>query len=405
MRWTGFGVITLVGAGACIACEGNRGKAANDVFLLPPPTGSYPIGSTRLQFDAPERPVVAIVWYPAGDTVGRVAAPYLREAAALEPLAALGRNAAWSELAHREVATHSWLEAPIHTGPDRLPVVLFSHGFVGMPSDFTALSEDLASHGFVVVSIAHTGQSLAVTLADGRQETILGPDQELAPTVRDVLAEWRVEDSVSAVVTGADNPELADTTLRRYLGSIPQSTATMWRWVADTRAVLDRLTVLAAPDSPSLFAGRLDFRRVVAVGHSMGGVTSVAFCARDPRCRAAVNLDGSPQYGDLIDQPSPRPVLMVYGVRPGRVGVSDPIYRRGAEYWRAVVRGAAHLNFGDWHYWRPDLLLGETMGSIEPARATGIVRRVVREFLQAKLNGEATGPVGEPDVEIRRVTP
>jgi hypothetical protein len=349
------------------------------------------------------------VWYPAADSAGKRRAPYLREAAALEVMASRGRNWAVSALFAREVATHAWLDAPIAPGRDRFPVLIFSHGYTAMPSDYTALMEDLASHGYAVFSVAHTEETTAVSMPDGRVETIFGPDNKLRPLALGVLGEWGDEDSVAAAVTGTTDPARAEATLRGYLARIPNSTAALERWVNDTRVVVDAVSRLADPESASPFAGRLDPSKFGALGHSMGGLTSAAYCARDPRCRGAINLDGSPQYGDLIDRPSPTPFLMVYATRPGRVGLSDLIYSKGASYCRAVLDGTLHLNFGDWQYWEEPARIRQALGTLAPARATEIVHRLVLEFFGQVLDGVPSpllaGGGGVPELQVQRLAP
>ena len=39
-----------------------------------------------------------------------------------------------------------------------------------------------------------------------------------------------------------------------------------------------------------------------------GGIVAGQFCLDDARCRAVLNLDGDPQYGDMIDRPLARPL-------------------------------------------------------------------------------------------------
>ena len=179
------------------------------------------------------------------------------------------------------------------------------------------------------------------------------------------------------------------------------------RWVADTRLAADRVGELARAGSGDRFAGRLDLARLGAFGHSMGGITSAAFCARDSRCRAALNLDGSPQYGDLIDRPGNRPFLMVYAARPGRIGVSDLIYGKSDSAWRAVITGTLHLNFGDFQYRQGAQRFGNSLGPIAAERSTTIVHRLVREWFDQMLSGKrsallAGGRVFE-ELEVRRL--
>lgn len=363
--------------------------AAQPSFRLPNPSGPFAIGTARfiVERKAPDATaLVVIAWYPTADSTGLTRSPYLREEAALRQMAALGRNPAASMLQHQGVLTHSWLDAPLRRSARALPVLVFSHGYLGMPSDYTALMEDLASHGYAVFSIAHTGESMAVSLADGRSELLFTPENQLVPLARGVLGEWSAEDSIAGVVTTVPDRARAEEALRWYLARIPNSTAAMDRWVEDTRLVVDEITRVNRQPG-SRFAGRLDLTRLGAFGHSMGGVASASFCARDRRCRAAINLDGSPQYGDLIDRPSRRPFLMVYSSRVGRIGVSDPIYKKGRSYWRAVLDKSLHLNFGDWQYWEPPARMSGALGAIDGVRSGVIVNQLVRDFFSAYLDG------------------
>ena len=50
-------------------------------------------------------------------------------------------------------------------------MLIFSHGYTGTFTDSTFLFEDLASRGYVVVSIAHASDNTAVEFPDGRLTT------------------------------------------------------------------------------------------------------------------------------------------------------------------------------------------------------------------------------------------
>jgi pimeloyl-ACP methyl ester carboxylesterase len=268
-----------------------------------------------------------------------------------------------------------------------LPVLIFSHGYLALPSDYTALMEDLASHGYAIFSITHPYESGATSIGGGKVAlSFAGGD--INDVVGAVLDEWHDEDSVAAAVTGASDATAAERALRGFLNRIPKSAEAVDRWAEDMRVTVDRVTALGAKRSGDGFAGKLDLSKVGAFGHSMGGVTSAAYCARDPRCRAAINLDGSPQYGDLIDRPGQSPVLMVYATRPGRVGVSDLIYGRSDAAWRAVIDGTLHLNFGDWQYRQGTQRLNGSLGPIPADRATAIVHQLVREWFDQWLGGK-----------------
>ncbi|MFY1691339.1 alpha/beta hydrolase family protein [Plantactinospora sp. WMMB782] len=132
---------------------------------------------------------------------------------------------------------------------DRLPVVVFSHGFGGSLDSYAPLVDYWAAHGFVVVQPTHLdSRTLAITPEDPRHPEI-----------------WRIR-------------------------------------VEDLRGVLDQLDRVEAA-LPGL-AGRLDPGRIAAAGHSWGAQSaSMLLGARvldargvpgedmsDPRIRAGVLL-------------------------------------------------------------------------------------------------------------------
>ena len=46
-------------------------------------------------------------------------------------------------------------------------MILFQHGYTGLPSSHTALIEDLASHGWAVLNLIHPYEATGAKLADG----------------------------------------------------------------------------------------------------------------------------------------------------------------------------------------------------------------------------------------------
>lgn len=372
---------------------------------LPEPTGSWPVGTTMLRAtdtrrgsmpDGTDSPRVIVIhaWYPAVLSSG-ARAPYLRDESALAELRRVNPGLA-ARLLVEGVMTHAEIDAPVAHWDGGIPVLIFSHGYLALPGDYTAQMEDLASHGYAVFSITHPYETAATRIGGERVALAFGA-RGPSDVTRAVLGEWRDEDSVSRAVTSAADRTTAERALRGYLGRIPRSTRALERWVEDTRVAADRISEVAKAGSGSPFAGRLDLARLGAFGHSMGGIVSAAYCARDPRCKAALNLDGSPQYGDLIDHPGTRPFLMVYAARPGRIGVSDLVYGRSGAAWRAVIAGALHLNFGDFQYRRGAQRFTDALGPISAERSTAIVHQLVREWFDEQLLGRKSVLLaGEP---------
>ncbi len=67
-----------------------------------------------------------------------------------------------------DIPTHGHLGAPLDQRGGGRPVILYSHGFTTDRSLGTVLVEDLASRGYVVVTIDHTHDAGEVEFPDGR---------------------------------------------------------------------------------------------------------------------------------------------------------------------------------------------------------------------------------------------
>lgn len=130
--------------------------------------------------------------------------------------------------------------------PGRFPLVVFSHGFGGHRRQSTFLCTHLASHGYIVAAMDHTGN----TVMDMAMITM-------------------------QVMTGGAMPDVA-TMVSDLIVARP----------ADVLFVLDR--VLAG--EAGIDAERIDAERVGMSGHSFGGWTTLKVTGLDRRIRAALPL-------------------------------------------------------------------------------------------------------------------
>ena len=373
-------------------------SAQTALFELPAPTGKLPIGTTRWvvtdasrdETFAPgrKRDIEIIAWYPRAGASGATGAtgataPYMRNgmAEALTFARLTKSGDAWNGLA--AVTTHAAIDAAPAASPARFPVILFQHGYTGLPSSYTALLEDLASHGWAVLNVIHPYEAAGARLADGTVVTTLDEKGALRSGITDVLNEWGAEDSTMQKVTLASTDADKETLMRGYLDTLDKSVQVVRRWTRDAKYVLDHLPKDGAAGA---IAAKLDLTRLGAAGHSMGGVAGAQFCVEDRRCKAALNLDGIPQYGPMIDAKMPKPFLMVYSARPGRTGASDIIYKRSAsKYYRVDVNDTLHIDFSDINFWGGPLRERGAYGKIDPARAAEITRMVTREFFGQEI--------------------
>ena len=126
------------------------------MFRLPAPTGPYPVGtsilyfkdSTRIEDAAPAagsaRELMVQLWYPALPSHNRLARyRELRETNTISSYQSV-------------LLTNSRLNAQVTQAGTPFPVILFNHAWRGRRTNDTFLTEELASHGYVVASIDHT---------------------------------------------------------------------------------------------------------------------------------------------------------------------------------------------------------------------------------------------------------
>ena len=350
------------------------------MFTLPRPTGPYPVGTTgpiswtdssrNIRGDAtsegPRRELVVQIWYPA--------APTSRSAET-------ARYARFKELslAHSYLAairTNSFQNAPIEEEGSPYPVLIFGHRWGGSRTQNTFLTEDLASHGYIVVAVDHPLNAARTLLSDG---TVLRSDR--ANTLSNLEA-------TSASATKAAWGKELDL------------------WAADDRFVLDSLS----ESNATRFANRLDMTRVGAVGHSFGGSASFNLLGRDPRVKSAVNLDGWTFQG--LDRRTGQPMLVVYegaaatpqpqtGIE-GALNTDDTstveasLKRFGGT--RAYVAGTQHLDFTDQTLFSPLQRLTFT-GPIAGIRAREITRSLVLSFFNQTLRNIGEIPT-YPEVKM-----
>jgi predicted dienelactone hydrolase len=394
--------------------------AQSPLFTLPAPTGPSPVGTTSWHLVDESRPesfavpgvprqIKVVAWYPAVASPPGTRAPYLREGLPEAKVFAdlLRAGSGLDSLA--DVQTHAFVDLRPAAAPAKLPVILFSHGYTSVPSAHAALVEDLASHGYAVLSIVHPYEATAASLSDGTVVTMVDGEGAVRRELRAVMDEWKNEDAAMASVTRAMDDAERMAALRKYLAGLKNTHAALARWTADTRLVLDRLAKVPADTAGGRLAARLDLEKIGAFGHSMGGVTAGEFCLQDKRCRAALNLDGIPQYGSMIDKPLRKPFLMVYSARQGRAGASDVIYERGASpYYRTDIRDTLHLDFSDMVFWGAAFGERKILGAQKPARTTEITRALVREFfdlhLLEKPSPLLSGKTGLPELTISTFT-
>ena len=320
---------------------------------LPQPTGPFAVGRMERLFTDSSRDILyrsvtngalmTTIWYPAGEVGGRVPGPYVnpREMQAwIELFQKYGLRVDAAQIARlTNSPSYSFPGAPLSSHPRKFPVVLYAHGGVGLRTDNTGSAEELASHGFVVVSSSHGGTA-GIELPDG---TLVKPKLEFHLSGNDTNA--------IAVAVFQDETR-------------------------DLRFVIDELERLNAGDR--VFAGRLDLDRLGVFGWSYGGAQAAELCNVERRCKAGVALDagGNPNLSILRFN---QPFLILAGPRGVEWGARQLFEQLRQDAWLVQIRDAGHDEFGD---------AAEFLRPSETGRTQAIVRTYLVSFFTKYLKSE-----------------
>ncbi len=133
--------------------------------------------------------------------------------------------------------------------------------------------EELASHGYVIIGISHTFDSHCVRFPDGRT----------------IKMHQRMQGKNFKERRAIINEDLE---IR----------------VADVQFIIDQLEKLNK-DPNSKFYQRLN-RQIGIFGQSLGGSTAIQSCRRDPRIKAAIDMDGS-LFGPDALKPFNKPLMFI----------------------------------------------------------------------------------------------
>ncbi|MFG2525262.1 alpha/beta hydrolase family protein [Streptomyces sp. NPDC048527] len=338
---------------------------ASTRLMLPVPTGPHPVGTVQLHLVDRSRPddiagpghfreLMATVWYPARDVERYPVAPWM-PAGALQAFLA---DAGFSDLAPLAPLTAGHVGAPVRRSGRRLPVVVFSHGAHSHQGDHTVMVQELASHGYAAVTVAHQYDTYT-EFPDGRVAVPLHDRQ--APTLPGDFA-------------------------------------------ADLRFVLDCVEQLAAgrnPDVdqrklPSGLLGSLDPRRMGAFGWSKGGTATACATLADERIRAGLSLDGPMQMNPPLAGYLDRPFMMMSAAFTRATDLEAATFWSHLRGWRLNIQaqGAVHISYGDNEALFPQVAelygwsgqqLQDVIGTLDPDQAVKIQQAYPLAFFDEHL--------------------
>lgn len=348
------------------AFSSNRTAASALQLKMPAPTGPNSVGMVGLHlvdssrtdpYVGGKRELMVSLWYPATATSGHYQAPWMPSISGAHYLNTHGMSPQQVTLA----TTAGHVLAPVKTSLGKLPVLLYSTGLHSDRAQGTALAQDLASRGYLVVTVDHTHDANEVQFPGNRLE-------------------------VNAMPAGT------------------HSSDTLKVRAADIKFVINKLGTISTggnPDAghatlPAGLSGAVDMSRIGMFGWSLGGGAVDTAMQLDKRIAAGADLDGQ-FFGTAPSKDLDRPFMLFS---------SGTHNRNNDSSWRTLwshlkgykvdikLNGAAHLSFCDQEWMVPQEagLLGlsqaqieQQYGTIDPDRAVQVQRVYLAAFFDQTL--------------------
>ncbi|QOS77738.1 choline esterase [Paenibacillus sp. JNUCC31] len=320
---------------------------AYDTF--PEPIGGYTVGRTQMDLeytasDHSKRELTAFVYYPSDSSEGKTTSTYMfpevYDMLNEQPLVTAYLNG--QDFFSIDIKTQCYDDLALSGKEKRYPVLFYVCGGGGSPEWGTVICTDLASMGYVVVSIGHPNSTM-YKRKDGRLFNVskdfsdaimaLSEDPEMLALAGKMQMRPDDETAIEMCRNVLTLPILAKVTEYSELQA------------EDVRYVADYLYKLDSGELDSIFKGRLLFDIGIGiVGHSYGGLTTAMVCRDDDRFACGIGLD-SGAFG-LQGSDLKKPFLLLF---------SEPNYNMNAiigannsmeTYYFSVDR-VAHLDYCD----------------------------------------------------------
>jgi predicted dienelactone hydrolase len=368
------------------------------VVDLPEPTGPHAVGTTVFSlvdearqevFSAESgdyRTLVVAAWYPAADVSGLKPVNYWDDEGITGEAYSLSAEIGTYWYTHLNlVQTNSFRDVMIAKEDQSYPVIMYSHSFNGLNTENTILFEELASQGYVVLSIAHSYEAIVSISPDGE---VIYADLDYIFDLYEYDGELESElwDEFYKIENETRKTEI----IQQVLGMDEEASQMLRARTEDAIFLLDELTQINA--DVVYFDGKLDGERVGIMGYSFGGATAVEACIADQRFIAGMNLDGWP-YGAFFNsgQPISQPFMLINAeaIYEDEIMVSDLIFTQmEGEGYRLNISGTDHGNFWDFpHFFNIYKYLGYWM-PIDSAKMSDIMSTYSIEFFDMYLKGE-----------------
>lgn len=391
------------------------------VYPLPAPSGKHFVGvrdfsvvdRSRMGINGVDenvpRRLLVRVWYPSDDITGLKSRHYFSEAEVQSTAKGVGRAMKMPFLLQHlgHAKTNSFEGAPLLSGASDLPTLIYSHGYGLYAGQNTALMEDLASHGYVIYSLHHSGDGTDAVMPNGDIvptdpaifETAAADAEQMESLMSELLMSVASDswDKRRAAVLQQRNNNIE----RDFRPSVHSAEI----WTDDQLFLHDTLESGDVAKNVVDIVAASNLQETGQFGMSFGGSVAGDVCQKDSRCAAAVNLDGGEFHYTSFNRQIPVPFLMMHSDPARAVSLwggdeaqqnrarpfNDFAYERHDlaglrdDLYRVQVNGADHGSYSDLKWYLRIPILNSSFGALDPKTTLAFQNDFVRGFFDKHL--------------------
>ncbi len=271
------------------------------IIEWPRPVGSYCVGTKRIlltdrnrveRFDQNQshRKIPIQIWYPAEiDAAAKDGDQYFIEPFNQSKIWANGAGLTFAPfiLSHLGVIeTNHRTNAKISGIKDNYPVLIFSHGYLQSDNFNQYLLENLASCGFIVLSISHEYET-PYSFYPGNKIIVYDRRNSVSQKLDDEYCSARIG-SIVKQLNETNIPESKIKCLERLNMAMPGWLESNLTWMEDIIFCLDNLGMI----NEGMMERKINTSKIGVVGYSFGGGASGLAAMKDRRIKACINIDG-----------------------------------------------------------------------------------------------------------------
>ncbi len=164
----------------------------------------------------------------------------------------------------------------------KFPPIMFNHGLASYREANSFLCLDLASHGYVVISVGHPYDASLTELDDGTKIELYKDTmkKQYEPFLPGAVSVLKLTNSKGTDKELADRMDVIQNKYCKYIMS------RVGEWVKDTLCAVDY--------AKENLSDIIDFSNGIgAAGHSLGGATAFMLCLDNEEFACGANLDGA----------------------------------------------------------------------------------------------------------------